>query len=91
MAGEILNYLDSVESFVELVGDVKLVCVEKKNDSVNSLGEPSENLKLDLKRKHVEGFVTFEKSYPRLTRCFSPDKIPGESMIEIESKTGLSI
>ena len=34
---------------------------------------------------------TFEKSYPRLTLCFSPDKIPGESMIEIESSTGLFI
>ena len=50
-----LNYLDSVESFVELVGDVKLVCVEKKDDSVDSLGEPSENLKLELKKKLVEG------------------------------------
>ena len=50
-----LNYLDSVESFVELVGDVKLVCVEEKNDSVDSLGEPSQNLKLDLKRKLMEG------------------------------------
>ena len=49
------NYLDSVESFVELVGDVKLVCVEKKDDSVDSLGEPSENLKLELKKKLVEG------------------------------------
>ena len=48
------NYLDSVESFVELVGDVKLVCVEKKDDSVDSLGEPSENLKMELKKKLVE-------------------------------------
>ena len=40
-----LNYLDSVESFVELVRDVKLVCVEKKDDSVDSLGEPGEYLK----------------------------------------------
>ena len=54
LAGEMFNYLDSVESFVELVGDVKLVCVEKKDDSVDSLGEPSENLKLELKRKLVE-------------------------------------
>ena len=55
LAGEMFNYLDSVESFVELVGDVKLVCVEKKDDSVDSLGEPSENLKLELKKKLMEG------------------------------------
>ena len=55
LAGEMFNYLDSVESFVELVGDVKLVCVEKKDDSVDSLGEPSENLKMELKKKLMEG------------------------------------
>ena len=70
MAGEILNYLDSVESFVELVGDVKLVCVEEKNDSVDSLGKPSENLKLDLNRKLMEGIRYLRKVISSIDTLF---------------------
>jgi hypothetical protein len=70
MAGEMLNYLDSVESFVELVGDVKFVCVEEKNDSVDSLGKPSENLKLDLKRKVMKGSCYLRKVISSIDTLF---------------------
>lgn len=65
-----LNYLDSVESFVELVGDIKLVCVEEKNDSVDSLGKPSENLKLELKKKVVEGIRYLRKVISSIDTLF---------------------
>ena len=33
--------------------------------------------------------VKYEMSYPRSTRCFSPDKIPGVSIIVTHLSTGL--
>ena len=65
------------------------MCVKEQDNSIDAFCEPGENLENVVDQTFQKS--TFEKSYPRFTRCFSPDRIPGESMIEIESSTGLFI
>ena len=79
---------ESLNTPPELVTDVQLVGVKQQQYSVNPLRKPDSYIliivSLNINSDHSR---TPMKSYPRSVLCFSPDKIPGVSTIEMPFNT----